>query len=626
MLPSKERSPVCPMEAQTAPVCRIRNLTTAFRVDRRWIPVVRDLSFDIGPRETVAVVGESGSGKSVTALSVMRLLPATNSRIQGSVVLNGRSLTELDDEEMRRVRGDEISMIFQEPMTSLNPVLTIGFQVAEALRYHRDMTEREADAETLRLLDLVRIPNAAARFRDYPHQFSGGMRQRVMIAMALACRPSLLIADEPTTALDVTIQAQILDLIKMLQQEIGMSVMFITHDMGVVAEMAERIVVMYRGEKVEEGDATDVFAAPRHGYTRSLLAAVPKLGAMHGEAKPRCFEIIRMTAEDVQSPSEARPVRSKEPGPSEAEAPLLSVRDLTTRFDIRKGIFNRLKARVHAVEGVSFDVGHGETLALVGESGCGKSTIGRSLLRLVEPTAGSILFDGKDVTQQDKRAMRILRRDIQMIFQDPFASLNPRQMVGPAIAEPLLVHGLAGQAEADLIVVELLKRVGLAAEHALRYPHEFSGGQRQRLCIARALALKPKLIVADEAVSALDVSVQAQVMNLMMELQEQFGVSYLFISHDMAVVERVSHRVAVMHLGEIVEIGPRRSVFENPQHAYTKKLLSAVPVADPSRPARPIRLSTDEISSPIRTPGHEPERRRLIEIGDGHFVLSKPDL
>ncbi|HZF75086.1 MAG TPA: ABC transporter ATP-binding protein, partial [Acetobacteraceae bacterium] len=541
------------------PVLSIRNLTTSFRVDGRWRPVVEDLSFDIGPRETVAVVGESGSGKSVTALSVMRLLPAANSRVEGAIELAGRPLPPLPETEMRGVRGNEIAMIFQEPMTSLNPVLTVGFQVAEALVYHRGLGRAAAEAEALRLFERVRIPAAKSRFHEFPHRFSGGMRQRVMIAMALACRPKLLIADEPTTALDVTIQAQILELIKILQEEEGMSVLFITHDMGVVAEIADRVVVMYKGKAVEQGSTEQVFRAPRAPYTQALLSAVPRLGSMAGRRRPMRFPVVDIVTGGSDVPVEV-------PDTVAAERPLLEVSDLTTRFDIRGGVLSRIRGRVHAVERVSFSLQAGETLALVGESGCGKSTTGRSILRLVPPSAGRILFEGVDVASLDKTALRDMRKRMQMIFQDPFASLNPRKTVGGALAEPIIVHGLDGRQGARERVAELLRKVGLSPDMATRFPHEFSGGQRQRLCIARALALEPRLIVADEAVSALDVSIKAQVLNLMLDLQAELGLAYLFISHDIAVVERVSHRIAVMYLGEIVEIGPRAAIFENPQH------------------------------------------------------------
>jgi peptide/nickel transport system ATP-binding protein len=599
----------------TSPILSVSNLTTSFRVEGLWKPVVRNISFDIKPQETLAVVGESGSGKSVTALSIMRLTPPSSSKIEGSIKLNGKELLTLPDAQMREIRGNEIAMIFQEPMTSLNPVLTIGFQIAEALILHRGLSRSAAEAETIRLLEKVKIPSAKSRFHEYPHRFSGGMRQRVMIAMALACKPKLLIADEPTTALDVTIQAQILELIKQLQHEEGMSVLFITHDMGVVAEIADRTVVMYNGDEIETGPTEDIFANPQKPYTKSLLSAVPRLGSMEGRRRPMRFPVVDRLTGQSDVPTEVPDTVQA------AERPVLEVAGLTTRFEIRSGLLSSVKGRVHAVENVSFSLKAGETLALVGESGCGKSTTGRSVLRLVEPLSGSVLLDGVDVLKLGQTELREQRKRMQMIFQDPFASLNPRMNVGAAIAEPLLINNLASRSEARDKVADLLKRVGLLPEMANRFPHEFSGGQRQRICIARALAVEPRLIVADEAVSALDVSVKAQVVNLMLDLQARMGLGYLFISHDMAVVERVSHRVAVMYLGEIVEIGPREAIFGNPQHPYTKRLLAAVPIADPARRLQKRPVSNDEIKSPIRPADYVPPVRQYREVSPGHAVM-----
>ncbi len=601
--------------AEGAPVLSVSNLVTSFIREGEWTPVVRGVSFEVGPKETVAIVGESGSGKSVTALSIMRLIPPQSGRIEGSIRLGGRDLLRLPEKEMHAIRGDEVAMIFQEPMTSLNPVLTIGFQIAEALITHRGLSRQAAEAETVRLLEKVRIPAAMSRFHEYPHRFSGGMRQRVMIAMALACRPKLLIADEPTTALDVTIQAQILELIKELQQEEGMSVLFITHDMGVVAEIADRTVVMYQGKAVEAGDTDRIFRAPAHPYTKALLSAVPQLGSMKGIVRPMRFPIVDKTTGESDVPVET-PETVKA-----AERPVLEVANLTTRFDIHSGLFGKVSGRVHAVENVSFSLHAGETLALVGESGCGKSTTGRSILRLTQPNAGSVLLEGEDVLSMDGGKLRDLRKKMQIVFQDPFASLNPRLSIGSAVAEPLYAHGLVTRAQARERVADLLTRVGLLPDMASRYPHEFSGGQRQRICIARALALEPKLIVADEAVSALDVSVKAQVVNLMLDLQASMGLAYLFISHDIAVVERMCHRVAVMYLGEIVEIGPRAEVFGNPQHSYTKKLMSAVPIPDPARRLQKRGVSNDEIRSPVRPPDYVPPARQYREVSPGHVVM-----
>ncbi len=597
-------------------VLRVKNLTTSFKVDDEWKTVVRGLSFEVKAGETVAIVGESGSGKSVTSLSLMRLLDPLVSRIKGEVELSGKSILSLSEKEMRHVRGNDVAMIFQEPMTSLNPVFTVGRQISEVLIRHKAMSKAEARAETVRLLEKVRIPNAANRFDEYPHQFSGGMRQRVMIAMALASKPKLLIADEPTTALDVTIQGQILDLIKTLQEEDGMAVLFITHDMGVVAEIADRTIVMFRGDQVETGDTADIFHRGKHPYTRALLAAVPKLGSMDGHGRPLRFPKVDMQTGEV---GESVEVADTVDG---GMTPVLSVKNLVTRFQIRSGLFGRVTGAVHAVENISFDLFQGETLSLVGESGCGKSTTGRSITRLVEPEAGKVSLDGYDVLSLDPTGLRSLRRSVQMIFQDPFSSLNPRMSVGSAVAEPMIKHRIASPSEARRKAAELLERVGLSPAMMERYPHEFSGGQRQRVAIARALALNPKVIVADESVSALDVSIKAQVCNLLMDLQEQFKIAFLFISHDMAVVERVSHRVAVMYLGEIVEIGPRSDIFANPQHPYTKKLMAAVPVPDPARRGIRRNAGTDELKSPVRPVGYVPPPREYREVSPGHLVLA----
>ena len=607
------------MSNPDSPVLSVRNLGISFAAPGGWTSVVRNVSFDLRKKQTLAIVGESGSGKSVTALSLMGLLPERTSRITGEILLAGQAIQGMSEPELRAIRGRDIAMIFQEPMTSLNPVLTIGFQIAEAIMLHSGVSRTEADRRALAMLERVRVPAAARRMNNYPFEFSGGMRQRVMIALALACNPKVLVADEPTTALDVTIQAEILQLIKSLQEEEEMSVLFITHDMGVVAEMADDVLVMWRGDQIEARATDDLLRAPGQQYTRALLAAVPKLGAMKGRSAPLPFPDIDMETGAVT----AAPARRDTVDP--ASATLLEVSDLRKSFPIKAGFFGRASQEVRAVQGVSFGVRAGETLAIVGESGCGKSTLGRCLIRLQEPTGGSVRFRGQDILTQPRTELQKTRQRIQMIFQDPFASLNPRRRIGAALAEPMLVHGKAGRAEAADRVSELLEKVGLSREAARRYPHEFSGGQRQRLCIARALALGPELIIADEAVSALDVTVKSQVVNLLMRLQEEMGMAYIFISHDMAVVERISHRVAVMYLGEIVEIGPRLSVIEDPQHPYTRKLMSAIPVPEPGQRHIRRNLSQTEIPSPIRPVDFVQPERRWRKVGEDHYVLESTD-
>lgn len=600
-------------------VLSVSGLNVAFRATDQegriaWTPVVNDVSFDIDAHETMALVGESGSGKSVTSLAIMGLLDPRKARVSGTIHFGGKSLLDLADWQMRTIRGNEIGMIFQEPMTSLNPVYTIGKQVREVLVEHRGLSREAADAEVVRLFDRVRIPAAKSRLKDYPHNFSGGMRQRVLIAMALACNPKLLIADEPTTALDVTIQAQIVELIKELQAETGMSVLFITHDMGVVAEVADSTTVMYKGNVVEAGPTAEIFAAQKHPYSRALLSAVPRLGSMTGIAQPMRFAIVDKATGATSVGTEMKNTVGAD------TAPILEVANLVKRFDIRAGLLRKVVARVHGVENVSFDVRAGETLSLVGESGCGKTTTGQAILRLREPDGGKVLFRGTDLSTLDAARMRSMRTEIQMIFQDPYASLNPRIRIADTLAEPILTHKLGDRSFARARVAELMERVGLSPDMANRFPHEFSGGQRQRISIARALAVNPKLIVADEAVSALDVSIKAQVVNLLLDLQEQLGLAYVFISHDMAVVERVSHRVAIMYLGEIVEIGPRSAIFENPQHPYTRRLLSAVPIADPARRHIKRPVSSEEIRSPVRDVSYQPPTRSYREVSPGHLV------
>ena len=598
-----------------ARVIEVSDLSVSFPGQQRTVRAVRRLGFHVDAGETLAIVGESGSGKSVSSLALMRLVEQGGGRLDsGSMWLTRRSgeridLAQASQAQMRGLRGADLAMVFQEPMTSLNPVFTVGEQIAESIRLHQGLSYRAALAEALRMLDLVRIPEARNMLGRHPHQLSGGMRQRVVIAMALACKPALLIADEPTTALDVTIQAQILALIQQLQRDLAMAVIFITHDMGVVAEVADRVLVMFRGDKVEENDCAALFARPREPYTRALLAAVPRLGAMRGHDLPKRFEVPGLEAPAAEPDT----VRHDQPA-------VLKVHQLVTRFPLRSGLLGRVHRQVHAVEQLSFEVKAGETLSLVGESGCGKSTTGRSLARLVDFQGGSVEVAGRDIGGLKGKALQALRRDIQFVFQDPFASLDPRLTVGYSVMEPMLIHRMMPQAQAEERVRWLLGKVGLPADAANRYPHEFSGGQRQRVAIARALALNPKVVIADEAVSALDVSIRAQIINLMLDLQQEFGIAFLFISHDMAVVERISHRVAVMYLGQIVEIGPRRAVFENPQHAYTRRLLAAVPVADPSRRRAVRELMADEIPSPIRAIGDPPQVEPLHEVAPGHFV------
>ena len=581
------------MSNPTGLLLDVRDLSVEFASPKGAVRVIDRLSFDLRAGETLCIAGESGSGKSVTALSLMGLLPKPAGRVAGgSAHFQGRDLLKLNDRDMADLRGNEIAMIFQEPMTSLNPVLSIGTQLTEGLVRHLGLSAKAARARALETLEAVRMSEPRRRLTQYPHELSGGMRQRVMIAMAMAAQPKILIADEPTTALDVTIQAQILELMMTLQRETGTAIIMITHDMGVVAEIADRVVVMKKGEAVESGDTAALFAHQTHPYTKALLAAVPTFS--NGAAAPT-------------------------PKKTEAQ-PLISVKDLIVRFDVKGGLLQRVTHRVHAVEKISFDLKPGETLALVGESGCGKSTTGKAIMQLV-PSGGEISVDGK-WAQKSGAELKALRRRVQMIFQDPLASLDPRMNVGDLVTEPLLIHGLGTPNEQREKAAELFRRVGLTPDHLARYPHEFSGGQRQRICIARALSLGPKAIVADECVSALDVSIQAQILELMQELQDELGIAYLFISHDMAVVERISHRVAVMSLGQIVETGPTKAVLGNPQHAYTKKLLSAVPIPDPARRHLDRKRIEGEVPSPFRPVDFTPEYVSFREVEAGHFVAA----
>lgn len=651
------------------PILSVRNLTIDFASHRGNTRAVDSISFELKRGETLAIVGESGSGKSVTSLALMGLIPMPPGHIaSGEAKFQSEALGEVDllkltDEQLQKVRGNDISMIFQEPMTSLNPVYTCGSQVMEALRLHTTLSEKGAEARTVELFTMAQLPRPEKIFKSYPHEISGGQKQRVMIAMAMACNPAILIADEPTTALDVTVQARMLRLIDDLRRKHNTAVIFITHDLGVVAEIADRILVMYRGRVVEQGAVLDIFTNPQHPYTKGLLACRPKL-SVGRKRLPVVADFMQEMADGSFITTESAPVqlssgetgessynsaettktfpvehsvsRPKEPvsglktapaaesglplpavetgmvtpvadsasqladlSKEEAlgqpqgaggvtqlpmnSAPLLQVENLNVHFPIRKGFLRRRTEYVRAVDGVSFDIYPGETVGLVGESGCGKTTLGRTLLRLVEPTSGSMLFEGVDLAQLPAGELRRRRREFQMVFQDPYAALNPMMTIGEAILEPMRVHGVGGTKQQQKArVLELLRTVGLKEEHYLRYPHEFSGGQRQRICIARALALQPKCIICDEAVSALDVSVQAQVLNLLNDLKREFGITYLFITHDLSVARFMSDRILVMRQGQIVESGPAAEVYANPQHEYTRQLLAAIPKDEPA--------------------------------------------
>ena len=589
----------------------VNNLNIEAHTRMGVVQVVKDLSFSIRQGETLGVVGESGCGKTVTALSIMKLLPKETLKISsGNIIFNNKAINNLSDSELEKIRGNEISMIFQEPMTSLNPLFTVGEQVAEVVRRHKNVSKERAWKRAIELLDLVKIANPDKKVSDYPFQLSGGQRQRVMIAVALACEPKILIADEPTTALDVTIQAEILALINRLKDETGTAVMFITHDMAVVAQMADRVIVLYPGEKVEEGTVHEIFNNPKHEYTKSLLAAVPKLGEMASRKYPEPMRLMGKGDTQIIEPIIG------------TDDPILSVKKLVTRYSIRGGLFQRIKAKVHAVEDISFTIMKGKTLSLVGESGCGKSTVGRSLIRLVEPASGEVYLDGQNILDLTLKDVRHARSKIQMVFQDPFASLNPQRPLFDQVAEPLRNYGIFKLEELQKRIGDLFDRVKLPQSFMRRYPHQLSGGQRQRIAIARALALNPKVIIADEPVSALDVSVQAQVLNLMMELQVDLGLSFLFISHDMAVVERVSHDVGVMYLGRLVEIGPRQAIFRNPHHPYTKDLLKAVPIADPSKRKTEREMNFKPLPSPIHDLTHNPKPSEYKKVAKDHYVLT----
>lgn len=581
------------MEQET--LLEIKNLVTEFRGEEETVKAINDISFSLSRGETIGIVGESGSGKSVTALSVMRLIGKSHGKTSsGEILYHSRNkgkldITRLSGSEMRALRGNEIAMIFQEPMTSLNPVYTCGDQVMEAILLHQKVTKKEAKERTIELFKEVQLPHPERIFDCYPHQISGGQKQRVMIAMAISGRPNILIADEPTTALDVTVQAAILELLLKLQRERDMGILFITHDLGVIAELADKVVVMYKGKIVEQASVLDIFTKPRHPYTKGLLACRPPLDKrlrwlptvsyfMKTEASGEMIEsrqsVDEVTGKLVVSSQERAEVHQK----LYAQPPILQLKNIQTYFPVKKGMLGKVTDYVKAVDDVSFDVYPGETLGLVGESGCGKTTLGRTILRLIPPTGGDIIFDGKNISSLSEKEMRNLRRDMQLIFQDPYSSLNPRLTIGKAIMEPMEVHGIG---DSDISrkkqVISLLERVNMNKSHFYRYPHEFSGGQRQRICIARALALKPKFIICDEPVSALDVSVQAQVLNLLNELKREFGFTYIFISHDLSVVKFMSDRMVVMNRGRIEEMGDADAIYSNPQTAYTQKLIDAIP-------------------------------------------------
>ena len=573
----------------------VKNLVTEFKTDGGIVKAVNDVSFTLNKGETIGIVGESGSGKSVTSLSIMRLIPNPPGKISGGQILyntrDGKQvdLTKIDDKDMRKYRGNEIAMIFQEPMTSLNPVFTCGDQVMEAIMLHQKVTKKQAQDITLQMFEKVKLPNPKRVIDAYPHQLSGGQKQRVMIAMAMSCNPSILIADEPTTALDVTVQKTILDLMNQLKKEIDSAIMFITHDLGVIAEIADRVIVMYKGRIVEQGTVLEIFSNPQHPYTKSLLACRPPLGKrlsklptvvdfMREKEDGTIEELNTTVAQAINAVVINQSVTDTRREKLLQQQPLLQVKNLKTWFPTTKNWLGKTMDYVKAVDDVSFDVYPGETLGLVGESGCGKTTLGRTILRLVPAHAGEVIFEGKNLLTLNNKEMMDVREHMQIIFQDPYSSLNPRITIGDAIMEPMTVHGIhSNEKVRKEKVIELLGKVNMKPEFFNRYPHEFSGGQRQRICIARALALNPKFIICDESVSALDVSVQAQVLNLLIQLREEFKFTYIFISHDLSVVKFMSDRMVVMNKGKIEEMGPSDEIYNNPKNEYTQRLIAAIP-------------------------------------------------
>ena len=668
------------------PLLSVQNLTTAFQTDEGLLTAVDGVSFSIEPGQTVGLVGESGCGKSVTAFSINRLLPQPSGRIlSGAIRFDGKDLTQIPDDELRAIRGRDIGMIFQEPMAALNPVHRIGRQLSEVFLLHTRCSKKQAWDQSIALLRKVGIPEPEQRAMDYPHQLSGGMKQRVVIAMAIALKPKLVIADEPTTALDVTVQAQILALMKDLQKEMGMGLLLITHDLGVIAETCDEVVVMYAGRVVEQAPVRELFSHPRHAYTRGLLASIPRLStprrsrlrtipgtvpplhlmpagcrfcprngapadsptltvrppfieaAPHHfiEACPRCSG---SGTGEAGLMGETGPLAPVAPKPAHQQKPLLEVKNLRVFFPVKTGVFQRTSASVKAVDEVSLTLQAGETLGLIGESGCGKTTLGKAIVRLHQPTGGTLTFQGIDLTNAGPRVLKPHRRDLQMIFQDPAESLNSRHTVGTILEEPFIIHRMGTPAERRTWVAELLEKVGLPAGAANKFPFEFSGGQRQRIGIARAIAVKPKLIVCDEPVSALDVSVQSQVINLLLDLQKELGLSYLFIAHNLAVVKHISDRIAIMYLGRIVETGPADEVYQNPRHPYTKALIAAIPEGDFTRTS-PRPLLSGDIPSPIHPPpgctfGHRVQCANYQasltcdpsphEVSPGHFIQACP--